>query len=97
MAETPEQAAFRGRDAKRLLDDPLLKAAFEAVGKRLEDAALACDRKDAEQALSLCISKQLLAGIQREIYRFIETGKLAEQELSRLDKLKQSAVKVFQR
>jgi len=79
------------------MDDPLLRDAFEAVSARLESAALACDRTDAEGARAICISKQLLAGVKRELYRFVETGQLAEVELTRLEKIKSAAVKVFRR
>lgn len=86
MNETEEQAAFKGRDAQRLLDDPLLKEAFKVVADSLETAGLKCGRTDAETALALWNCKQLLVGVQREIYRFIETGKIAEDIIERRKK-----------
>lgn len=83
---TEEQAAFKGRDAQRLLDDPILKDAFKAVADSLEQAALKCDRTDPESARAVCISKQLLVGVQREIYRFVETGKIADDIIARREK-----------
>ena len=93
-----EQDVFTGNDAKHLLENKLFKGAFEAVAGFIEQKSLSCDPDNKEMAQRIIISKQLLAGIKREIERQIETGMIAEVQLSELEKKRQSMLqRVMQR
>lgn len=84
MNDTPESRKIRGREAKQLLDNPMLKAAFAAVDEYLNQSALACSPDDATKAQRIIISKQLLQAIKREILRKIEDGEVAEIQIAEL-------------
>jgi hypothetical protein len=82
-------------DAKNLLENQLFKDAFKAVGEYIEQKALSCDPDNKEAAQRVVISKQILAGIKREIERQVETGLIAEVKLSEIEKKR--AFRMFQR
>lgn len=82
---TPETRKFRGEDAKQLIDNLMLKAAFSAVGSHLDAAALSCPPDDKDKAQRIILSKQLLAAIEREIRRVIEDGEVAKVQLSEIE------------
>lgn len=83
-----ESAKFRAEDAKHLLEDPMLKAAFDAVSGYIDGRALACDPDNKDMAQRIVLSKQLLAGIRREIYRYVEEGQIADVRIAELEKKK---------
>lgn len=89
-----EQEKIRGRDAKALLENPLLQEAFEAVNSHLESRILGCDVDNTGQTQRVVLAKQILKGIRREIERIIENGQVAEIQLSELDAKR---VSVFRR
>lgn len=88
---------IEGNDASGLLNNPLFKQAFTAVGDYLEQAALSCDPDNKEKAARIVISKQLLAAVRREIVRVIEDGKVAEVQLAELERKQGLMKRVFQR
>lgn len=90
-----ESDKFRAADAKALLENPLFKAAFEAVSGYLEAKALTCDPDNKEAAQRVVISKQLLAALKREIQRHVESGVVADIRMAELEKKKRFAL--FQR
>jgi hypothetical protein len=85
-----EQDVITGNDAKHLLDNKLFKGAFNAVADLLDDKALTCDPDNKEMAQRIIISKQLLAGIRREIERYIDNGYIANIQLSELEQKRQN-------
>lgn len=96
MADDLNGQVFSGNDAAQLLANPLLKTAFDKLGAYLEGQALSCAPEDKDKAQRVIISKQLLAGIKRELERIVENGKLAKIKLSELEK-KRGMRAIFQR
>jgi hypothetical protein len=92
---SPETRRIRGADARQLLDNKLLKEAFESVAKYVDDQAMTCSPDDAVRAQRIIISKQLLAAIKREITRVIEDGELAKIEISEIER--RGRMRLFQR
>lgn len=87
-----EQEQFRAEDAKQLLGNKMLQDAFDAVKGYLEAQELSCDPDNKDRAQRIVISKQLLAGIRREIYRHIEEGQVARIRIAELEKKKPFSV-----
>lgn len=85
---TPEEATFRAEDARQLLDNKMLQEAFSAVADYIDQQALSCEPDNKERAQRIVLSKQLLAGIKREIYRHVEYGQVANIQLAQLEKKK---------
>ncbi len=83
---TPEHRRIRGNDARQLLDNSLLKEAFAAVDKYIDDQALSCQPDDEKRAQRIVISKQLLAAIRRELVRVVEDGDVAEVQIDMIEK-----------
>jgi hypothetical protein len=75
---TPHQEVIRGEAAKLLLDNPLLKEAFEAVQKNIIRAIGDSAMGDEKTHNRLAIALQLLQQIEKSINIHIETGKLAQ-------------------
>ena len=85
---TPEQARFTAEDAKQLLDNKMLREAFDAVSGYIDQQALSCEPDNKDRAQRIVLSKQLLAGIRREIYRHVENGQVANIQIAELEKKK---------
>ena len=85
---TPEAAKFKAEDAKNLLNNELFKEAFKTVADYLEGRALSCDPDNKDQAQRVIITKQLLAGLKREIERHVEDGFVADFRIAELEKKK---------
>lgn len=85
---TPEQTRFIAEDAKQLLENKMLKDAFDAVSLYIDQQALSCEPDNKERAQRIVISKQLLAGIRREIYRHVENGQVANVQIAELERKK---------
>lgn len=92
---TMEARAFRSQDARQLLENPLFVEAFSSVEKHLQMAAMTCDSDDAQKALRIVISQQLLAAVKREITRAVQDGEIAKFQMHELEKKKKFAI--FQR
>ncbi len=75
---TQEDEIRRGREADRLMNDPLLSEAFSAVEKAILDGLRTVDvgAKDAQR--DLIVTLQLLGNLQRILKTHIQTGELAE-------------------
>ena len=71
----------KGNNALTLLDNPLLKDAFRAVRADLDERELATLTIDTESCKDIIRCKQLLAGIERTIYRLVQYGKVSAKEL----------------
>ena len=83
---TDEQRAIRGNQARDLLDNPLLKDAFEAVDRYLDNQALACNPDDRDQAQRVILSKQIFQALRREIVRIVEDGQIATVRLREVER-----------
>lgn len=81
---TLEEERNRGTDAKAILENPSFQLAMSRLNDYLEAQAVACDPDNAEQARRIILSKQLMKGIERELYKLIEGGEVAVIELDEL-------------
>ena len=82
---TPEDRKFRATDARQLLEHPMFVEAWNAMERHLQMQAITCDSDNAQKALRIVISQQLLAGVKREIQRIVTDGVVAEVQLSELE------------
>lgn len=89
---TPEYRTIRAADARQLLENPMFVEAWAAVEKHLNMQALTCDSDNAQKALRIVISQQLLAGVKREIQRIVNDGVVAEVQLSELEQKRRFSV-----
>ena len=89
---TPEDRTIRAADARQLLENPMFVEAWAAVEKHLNMQALTCDSDNAQKALRIVISQQLLAGVKREIQRIVNDGIVAEVQLSELEQKRRFSV-----
>ena len=89
---TPHDRTIRATEARQLLETPMFIEAWEAVENHLKMQALTCDADNAQKALRIVISLQLLAGVKREIQRIVNDGVVAEVQLSELDQKKKFSV-----
>lgn len=73
-----EDEIRRGREAERLMSDPLLSEAFSEVEKAILDGLRTVDvgAKDAQR--DLIVTLQLLGNLQRILKTHIQTGELAQ-------------------
>ena len=81
---TLEDTVIKACNAASILNNPMLKAAFQAVRDQLELKALAVSATDTECVKDIIRCKQLLAGVERVIFRLIQDGKVAQKELDSL-------------
>ena len=84
----------KGNDAKHLLDNPILKEAFDQVAEHLEERMLSIKSVDVRDCQDIVRTTQILTALERAIYSFIENGKFAQAELNAISKEK---VSVFNR
>jgi hypothetical protein len=94
---TPEDRRIRAQDAKQLLESPLFVEAWDAVEKHLQMQAITCDSDNAQKALRIVISQQLLAGVKREIQRIVNDGVMAEVQLSEIEQKRSFLKRVMTR
>jgi hypothetical protein len=75
---TPRDAELRrGEQARRLLEDPLLREAFAAVEAGLRERWLATAEEAAHVRERLWLSLRLLRQVQGYLQEAVTTGKLA--------------------
>lgn len=78
-----------GQDAQALLDNPVLKKAFDQLEEHLNKRELSLNTaKNPGDAADIIRCKQLLQGVKREIYNIVQTGQVAEIQLKELNKSK---------
>lgn len=73
----------RAEDASRLLNDPLLKEAFERVEKALLSGMQTVDVTATEAQRGLIVSYQLLSKVRQYLEQVMVTGQLIELEEQR--------------
>jgi hypothetical protein len=76
-----EQQVIDADEAKRLVEHPLLKEAFEGVKAGIINAMQNAPMGDEKTHNRLVISLQVLSQIEKNITEKIQTGKLAEIEI----------------
>lgn len=87
---TPEERVLRGNEAKSLLDNKILKGAFEDINGRLDDAINSAKTTDPIECADVVRAKQLLFALKQTIERYATDGKVAlkELELNQSSKIK---------
>ena len=74
----------QGQRAKQLLDDPLLKEAFEYLTEQYKSEIFNTSYNDHDQRQVLWMAYNMLDKIKGHLVSVMETGKLASSELENL-------------
>lgn len=74
----------QGQRAKQLLDDPLLKEAFEYLSDQYKTEIFNTSYNDHDQRQVLWMAYNMLDKIKGHLVSVMETGKLASSELENL-------------
>lgn len=82
---TLEQERRRGEQARRLLEEPLMVEAFAAVENGLHRQWEASKDGDADARERLWLMLKLLRRVQGQLIEALETGRLAETQLSAIE------------
>ena len=75
---TQDEEIRRGFEAQRVLDEPLLSAAFAAVEVAIVDALKTSKLVDRDQDRELVLQLKALALVRSHITQHVHTGKMAE-------------------
>ena len=75
--------AIKGADAERLLNDALLKEAFDALDKAFDERALACPAKDDEGRRRLMDARVILRKVEGHLKKVAFEGKKAAQHAAK--------------
>jgi len=75
---TLDEEERRGFEAERVLNEPLLKEAFEKVEARLIESMKLVPMGDTKTQHELVLSLQLLGNVKKQIEEVAQTGKLAQ-------------------
>ena len=84
----------RAEEAERLMNEPLLKEAFQTIEAAIVERMKRADVGDAKQHQDLIVTLQLLGKVKQHIKTVIDTGKMArveEEKKSWVDKLRRRA------
>ena len=68
----------RGREALRLMEEPLIKEAFDTIESGLIDSMYRCPMADTATQHELVLTLQLLGKFKGMFQEIMETGKLAQ-------------------
>ena len=79
---TPEQEQQRGRDAQRLLEDPLLIEAFDTLEQEIMRSWKTAPARDVEGREKLWMMLHLLQKARNHLESVMQSGKLAEATLA---------------
>lgn len=77
---------LRAREARAVLDNPVVKDVFKAIETSIDNSISACNPDDQDQAQRCVIAKQIYLSIQREFIRIIQTGNLEKVKIASLEK-----------
>ena len=86
MMDKLETQLRRGKRAQALLDDPLLKQAFEDLLETYKDQIFNTNFADDDQRKSLWMAYNMLDKIRGHLQTIMESGKLAQKALELLNK-----------
>jgi len=84
MMDKTEKQIQQGQRAKQLLDDPLLKEAFEYLNEQYKTEIFNTSYNDHDQRQVLWMAYNMLDKIKGHLVSVMETGKLASSELENL-------------
>ena len=84
MMDKTEKQIQQGQRAKQLLDDPLLKEAFEYLSDQYKTEIFNTSYNDHDQRQVLWMAYNMLDKIKGHLVSVMETGKLASSELENL-------------
>lgn len=84
MMDKTEKQIQQGQKAKQLLDDPLLKEAFEYLTEQYKTEIFNTSYNDHDQRQVLWMAYNMLDKIKGHLVSVMETGKLASSELENL-------------
>jgi hypothetical protein len=76
----------RGKRAQALLDDPLLKQAFEDLLETYKDQIFNTNFADDDKRKSLWMAYNMLDKIKGHLQTVMESGKIAQKDLELLNK-----------
>ena len=86
MMDKLETQLRRGKRAQVLLNDPLLKQAFEDLLETYKDEIFNTNFADDEKRRSLWMAYNMLDKIRGHLQTIMESGKLAQKDLELLNK-----------
>lgn len=84
MMDKTEKQIQQGQRAKQILDDPLLKEAFEYLSEQYKQEIFNTSYDDHNQRQVLWMAYNMLDKIKGHLVSVMETGKLASSELENL-------------
>lgn len=84
MMDKTEKQIQQGQRAKQLLNDPLLKEAFEYLTEQYKTEIFNTSYNDHDQRQVLWMAYNMLDKIKGHLVSVMETGKLASSELENL-------------
>ena len=84
MMDKTEKQIQQGQRAKQLLDDPLLKEAFEYLTEQYKTEIFNTSYNDHDQRQVIWMAYNMLDKIKGHLVSVMETGKLASSELENL-------------
>lgn len=90
-----DQELRKGRDADRVLNDPLFQEAFHSLEASLIDKMRRVAMGDRDTQHELVLSLQLLGSLKRYFTELLETGKMAE--IQKDSNLKDSSTRIVRR
>lgn len=94
MTDKTEQAIFRGERAARLLEDELLQEAFATIEQEYTNQWLTSPARDKKGRESLWLMVKTLHRFKAELSAVVETGKLAQHNLTLAQKARQIGAKL---
>ena len=86
MMDKLETQLRRGKRAQALLDDPLLKQAFEDLLETYKDQIFNTNFADDDKRKSLWMAYNMLDKIKGHLQTVMESGKIAQKDLELLNK-----------
>ena len=86
MMDKLETQLRRGKRAQALLDDPLLKQAFEDLLETYKDQIFNTNFADDDKRKSLWMAYNMLDKIKGHLQTVMESGKLTQKDLEFLNK-----------
>ena len=92
---TDSEMAQRGEEAKRLLDNPLLKEAFATLEQEYTQAWKQTKASDEVAREKLWMALNQLSKVQTQLHSVIQTGKVAKNALEKAQQALQAGVKRF--
>lgn len=77
----------KGRDAEQIIEHPIIKEAFAQVRAGIINKWADAPLRDKEGAHELKLMLKLLGDVEMNIRRFVDTGKMAEIQLEKEQKI----------